>query len=182
VSGGRLGGAARALTFPPVQPETSAPAGASRTGAEPPSGRLRRVTESIPPADAELTDFLSRMVPFAASLGIEALSATPEEVRTRLAWHADRCTAGGVLHGGALMALADTTGAWCAFLHLPAGASTTTIESKTNLLRAVRGGHATATARPLHAGRSFIVVDTEVHDDEGGLVARTTQTQAVLSP
>ena len=134
------------------------------------------------PADDGLTAFLHDTVPFAAVLGIEAVRAAPEEVRTRMAWRTDRCTAGGTLHGGALMALADTTGAWCAYLHLPSGASTTTVESKTNLLRAVRFGRVTATARPLHAGRTFVVVDTELHDDDGRLVARTTQTQAVLGP
>ncbi|RSN47761.1 aromatic compound degradation protein PaaI [Amycolatopsis sp. WAC 04197] len=91
------------------------------------------------------------------------------------------CTLGGVLHGGTLMALADATGAVCAFLNLPEGAQgTTTVESKTNFLRAVRSGHATATAKPLHAGRKLIVVETEIHDDEGRLVAKVTQTQAVL--
>ena len=134
------------------------------------------------PSDPALTQFLHGTMPFAAVLGIEALAAAPEEVRTRVEWQADRCTAGGVLHGGVLMALADTTGAWCAFLHLPRGASTTTIESKTNLLRPVRSGGVTATSRPLHAGRMFVVVDTELHDDDGRLVARTTQTQAVLTP
>ena len=79
------------------------------------------------------------------------------------------------------MALADAAGGVCAFLNLPERATgTTTIESKTNFLRAVRAGHVTATARPLHAGRRTIVVDTELRDDEARLVARTTQTQAVL--
>ena len=130
----------------------------------------------------ELTAFMQETMPFAALMGAEAESATPEEVVLRLAWDAERCTAGGVLHGGALMALADTAGAWCAFLNVPQGASTTTVESKTNFLRAVRSGMVEATARPLHVGRSFIVVDTELRDDAGKLVARVTQTQAVLSP
>jgi len=66
------------------------------------------------------------------------------------------------------------------FLHVPEGASTTTVESKTNFLRGVREGHVEAVARPLHVGRSFIVVDTELVDPTGRLVARVTQTQAVL--
>ena len=86
------------------------------------------------------------------------------------------------MHGGVLMALADTVGAWCAFLNLPEGAGTTTIESKTNFLRAVRGGTVQATARPLHVGRTVVVVDTEFRDDDERLVARVTQTQAVLNP
>ena len=124
---------------------------------------------------------LHEAMPFAALLGAEVVAATPGEVVLQLTWRPDLCTAGGVLHGGALMALADATGGVCAFLNLPEAATgTTTIESKTNFLRAVRAGHVTATARPLHAGRRTIVVDTELRDDEARLVARTTQTQAVL--
>lgn len=121
-------------------------------------------------------------IPFAARLGIEHTIASPEQVTARLAWAASLCTGGGVLHGGVLMALADSVGAYCAFLNLPADAGgTTTIESKTNFLRPVRSGLVRATARPLHVGRTTIVVDTELHDDQGRLVARVTQTQAVLS-
>ncbi len=133
-------------------------------------------------ADPGLTSFLHRSMPFAEVLGGEALAAGADEVRVRVAWDPARCTAGGLLHGGLLMALADAAGAWCAFLHVPPGASTTTVESKTNFLRGVRAGAVTATSRPLHAGRTIIVVDTELHDDDGRLVARTTQTQAVLPP
>ena len=79
------------------------------------------------------------------------------------------------------MTLADTAGAICAFLNLPPDTSTSTIESKTNLFRAVRAGTVYATARPLHVGRSVIAVQTDVRDDAGQLVAQTTQTQAVLS-
>lgn len=83
--------------------------------------------------------------------------------------------------GAALMSLADATAAVCAFLNLPDGArGTTTVESKTNFLRAVRSGHAIASATPLPAGRRFIVVETEIRDDEDALVAKVTQTQAVL--
>jgi uncharacterized protein (TIGR00369 family) len=133
-------------------------------------------------ADPTLTDFLHRMMPFTAVIGAEALAAGPEEVRTRVLWEEFRCTAGGVLHGGLLMTLADATGAWCAFLRMPAGASTTTIESKTNFLRPVTAGSVTATSRPLHAGRRTIVVDTQLHGEDGRLAARCTQTQAVLPP
>lgn len=133
-------------------------------------------------ADLELTGFLHEAMPFAATIGVEALAATATEVRTRVAWEPSRCTAAGLLHGGLLMALSDATGGWCAFLQVPEGGSTTTIESKTNFLRAVRSGHVTAIARPLHAGRTTVVVDTELRDDEDRLVARTTQTQAVIHP
>jgi 1,4-dihydroxy-2-naphthoyl-CoA hydrolase len=120
-------------------------------------------------------------VPFAVTLGIELVSAETDEVRGRLAWAPERCTAAGVMHGGALMSLADTLGGVCAFLNLPPGATTATIESKTNFFRAVREGAVTGTARPLHAGRSFIVVQTELVDDAGRNVALVIQTQAVLT-
>jgi uncharacterized protein (TIGR00369 family) len=68
----------------------------------------------------------------------------------------------------------------CAFLGLPEGAGTATLSSSTNLLRAVRDGHVEAVARPLHRGRTTVVVVTEVRDAEGRLVSSTTQTQAVL--
>ncbi|GLZ12821.1 aromatic compound degradation protein PaaI [Actinomadura sp. NBRC 104425] len=127
------------------------------------------------------TDDLLDAMPFARTLGIGIDAAAPEEVAGRLAWAPERCTAGGVMHGGALMALADSVGAVCAFLNLPPGASTTTLESKTNFFRAVRGGEVRAVARPLHAGRTSIVVQTDLHDAEGRRVAQVTQTQAVLS-
>jgi 1,4-dihydroxy-2-naphthoyl-CoA hydrolase len=85
-----------------------------------------------------------------------------------------------VLHGGALITLADTLGALCAYLNLPPGARTSTIESKTNFFRAVRDGHIESVSRPLHMGRSAIVVQTDLFDAEGRHVAQTTQTQAVI--
>ena len=110
------------------------------------------------------------------------VAAAPDEVRLRLEWTAERTTVGGAMHGGALMALADMAGAVCAFLNLPEGAvGTATIESKTNFLRALREGCVEAVSRPLHAGRTTIVVDTDLLDAQGRLIARTTQTQAVLS-
>lgn len=126
------------------------------------------------------TDALLAMMPFSAHTGVELVSATPEEVTGRLAWAAERCTAGGLLHGGAIMTLADTVGAVCAFLNLPEGANTSTIESKTNLFRGVREGAITATATPLHVGRSTIAVQTDVRDEAGRRVALVIQTQAVL--
>jgi uncharacterized protein (TIGR00369 family) len=120
-------------------------------------------------------------MPFAAGLGVEVSAAGKDEVRGRLAWAPERCTAGGVLHGGALMGLADSLGAICAFLNLPEGATTATIESKTNFFRAVRGGHVEAVSRPLHVGRTSIVVQTELADAEARPVAVVIQTQAVLT-
>jgi len=106
---------------------------------------------------ADLTALRDSM-PFAALVGIELLEAGPEVVRGRLDWSPERCTAGGLMHGGALMALADSCGGVCAFLNLPEGAvGTATIESKTNFLRGVRDGSLTATTRPLHKGRTTMV-------------------------
>ncbi|WP_067823109.1 PaaI family thioesterase [Nocardia inohanensis] len=120
-------------------------------------------------------------MPFTAGLGVEVLECGADLVRSRLAWNESKCTLGGAMHGGALMSLADATAAVCAYLNLPEGKQgTTTVESKTNFVRGLRSGYATATAQPLHAGRSFIVVETEIRDDAGKLVAKVTQTQAVL--
>jgi uncharacterized protein (TIGR00369 family) len=134
---------------------------------------------------AAMTDDLAALVklmPFAASLGIELEAAAAAEVRGRLAWEPELCTTGGLLHGGALMAFADSLGGVCAFLNLPEGAATATTSSSTVFLRGVRSGAVTGVARPLHAGRTTIAVVTELVDDEGRRVAQVTQTQAVLSP
>lgn len=121
-------------------------------------------------------------MPFASALQIEITDLTPQRVSATMAWAEERCTTAGILHGGALMAFADTAGAVCAVANLPQGASTSTIESKTNFFRAVRDGTVTATSVPLHVGRTTIVVQTDLTDDRGKLVARVTQTQAVLAP
>ena len=132
----------------------------------------------------ELAPLLASM-PFAVALGVELVSASPDEVVGRLPWAADRCTIGGALHGGALMALADSIGAICAFLNLPEGATgTSTIESKTNFFRGVREGDDAVVgfSRPLHSGRTTIVVQTDLRTPAGRAVAQVTQTQAVLHP
>ena len=126
------------------------------------------------------TEELHQLIPLAGVLGARMVDDKPASIVLELDWREDLCTSGGVLHGGALMTLADTGGAVCAFLNLPDGSTgTTTIESKTNLLAAVRGGTVTATSTPLHAGRTVIVVETELRTDR--LVAKTIQTQAVLT-
>ena len=125
---------------------------------------------------------LTAAMPFAALTGVQVVSASAEEVKGRLDWAPERCTTGGLLHGGAVMALADSLGGVCAFLNLPPGAGTSTIESKTNFFRGVREGTVEATTRPLHVGRTVIVVQTDVHDTRGKRVAQVTQTQAVLGP
>ncbi len=126
-------------------------------------------------------DVLVESMPFAVACGVRIEFASAAEVRGGLDWAADKCTIGGGLHGGVLMALADSLGAVCAFLNLPADASTSTIESKTNFFRAVREGRVTATAKPLHVGRTTIVVQTDIRDHNGKAVALVTQTQIVLA-
>ena len=123
---------------------------------------------------------LRDLLPFAIVLGVELLEARSELVRATLQWTPERCTAGGIMHGGALMALADTCGGVCAFLNLPEGAGTSTLESKTNFFRGLRAGTAHAVTRPLHVGRTTIVVQTDVTDDDGRRLAQVTQTQIVL--
>ncbi len=125
---------------------------------------------------------MRQAMPFLGLLDIEVVTNTAEEVRLRLAWREELCTTLGIMHGGAIMSLADTAGAMCAFLNLPAGAGTTTIESKTNFLRAVRDGSVEAISKPLHAGRTIVVLETDVVDDAGKRIAKVTQTQAVLQP
>jgi 1,4-dihydroxy-2-naphthoyl-CoA hydrolase len=128
-----------------------------------------------PGTDRELLE----LMPFAVTLGIELDAASAREVRGHLAWSPERCTAGGILHGGVLMALADSLGGICAYLNLPQGARTATTSSSSVFLRGITGGVVTAVARPLHAGRAVIVVQTDLTDDGGRLAAQVTQTQAV---
>jgi 1,4-dihydroxy-2-naphthoyl-CoA hydrolase len=131
----------------------------------------------------ELTANLNSMMPLGALLGITARAMGPQEVVLSMPWRAELCTSGGLLHGGAIMALADSAGGACAFANLPEGSTgTSTIESKTNFLGGVREGEVTATARPLHVGSTTIVVETELRREDGRLVAKVTQTQTVLRP
>src|SRR3954470_6956675 len=123
---------------------------------------------------------LLALMPFAAGAGVDLDRADPAEVAGRLAWAPERCTAGGLMHGGALMTLGDSVGAVCAFLTLPPGASTATVTSTTSLVRAVRSGTVHAVARPAPVGRTFVLVTVDLTDDDGRLVAQMTQTQAVL--
>jgi uncharacterized protein (TIGR00369 family) len=124
---------------------------------------------------------VTAMMPFMQHLGIAVVSATPGEVKGTLAWRDELCTTAGVIHGGALMSLADSLGAVCAFLNLPDGAMTSTIESKTNFFRPVTAGAVHGTTTPLHVGRTTIVVQTDLRDDAGKRVALVTQTQAVMA-
>jgi len=131
--------------------------------------------------DREATEPILSLMPLAATLGIRAEVYSADEVVLSMDWAASLCTANGILHGGAIMALADSAGGTCAMLNLPTDASgTSTIESKTNFLGAVRSGAVTATSTPLHRGSTTIVVETAVRDSGGKLVAKVTQTQLVL--
>ena len=121
-------------------------------------------------------------MPFMQHCGAVFDSATRDEVKGSLAFRPELCTTFGVLHGGALMSFADSLGALCAFLNLPAGALTSTIESKTNFFRPVTKGTVHGTTTPLHVGRTTIVVQTDLRDDAGKRVALVTQTQAVIQP
>ena len=127
----------------------------------------------------ELPDLVATM-PHATHLGIELTEATAERATATMPWREDVCTIGGVAHGGVLMAFADSIGAIVAFLNVPDGAGTSTIESKTNFFRPLAGGVAHATTTCIHAGRTTVVVQTEIRDDAGKLLSLTTQTQAVL--
>jgi len=128
----------------------------------------------------EATDLIGLM-PLASTLGIRSESSSTEKVVLSMEWTPPLCTAGGLLHGGVIIALADSAGAACAVLNLPDGASgTTTIESKTNFVGSVKGGRVSATATILHRGGTTIVVETAVRDEAGKLVAKVTQTQLVL--
>jgi uncharacterized protein (TIGR00369 family) len=129
----------------------------------------------------DATAFLRAAMPLCATHGVRAVTLDPGAVVLEVDRAPDRLTSGGILHGGVVMAPADSAGGYCAFANLPEGApATATIESKTNRLRAVRSGTIRATSRVLHAGGTTIVVETEMRDEQDRLVAKTTRTQDVL--
>jgi 1,4-dihydroxy-2-naphthoyl-CoA hydrolase len=122
-----------------------------------------------------------RLPPLARLLGIELVSAAPDEIVAELAVREELCTTPAVVHGGAIMAFADTLGALATVLNLPDGAGTTTLESKTNFLAASEvGSTLTATCTPLHRGRRTMVWQTRIVRPDARLVAVVTQTQIVL--
>ena len=114
-------------------------------------------------------------------LGIEFAELTKERVVATLAIRDDLRTVGGALHGGTLMAFADTVGAVATVLNLPAGAGTTTLESKTNFFAAGRSGTVRAETTPLHRGKRTMVWQTRVSDESGRMLSLTIQTQMVLA-
>jgi uncharacterized protein (TIGR00369 family) len=120
-------------------------------------------------------------LPFAELLGIEFISADKDRVVAELTVRDDLCTSPSVMHGGAIMAFADTLGAAGTILNLPPGAGTTTLESKTNFIAgAPLGNRLTGEALPVHRGRRTQVWTTRITTAEGRLVAIVTQTQMVL--
>jgi uncharacterized protein (TIGR00369 family) len=120
-------------------------------------------------------------LPFAELLGIEVVSASPDKIVAEMTVREDLCTRPAVLHGGAIMAFADTLGAMGTIVNLPQGAGTTTIESKTNFVApAPLGTRVVGEATPLHRGRRTMIWQTRVSAPEGRLVALVTQTQLVL--
>ena len=128
-----------------------------------------------------LTLLNQRPLPFAALLGIRFTAASVDRVTAEMPVRADLCTFPAALHGGAIMAFADTLGAAGTILNLPDGAGTTTIESKTNFIAAdPLGTVVTGEATPVHRGRRTMVWQTRITTPAGKLVALVTQTQLVL--
>ncbi len=122
------------------------------------------------------------LMPFAVSMGIRLVEASPQRVVAEMTARDDLCTAGAILHGGAVMAFADSVAAVGAMLNLPEGAATTTLESKTNFTGAVRAGDtARAVAEPVHLGRATMVWQTRIFRGDGKLAAQVTQTQMTLA-
>jgi 1,4-dihydroxy-2-naphthoyl-CoA hydrolase len=122
-----------------------------------------------------------KMMPLAKLLGVEFVSAAPEKVVARLKVREDLCTIPAVLHGGAVMAFADTLGGAATILNLKEGVWTTTVESKTNFLApAPAGTVVTGECTPVHRGKRTMVWQTRITTAEGKLVALVTQTQMVL--
>ena len=128
-----------------------------------------------------VSQFVADPLPFAQLLGLELVTVTPERVEALLRVREDLCTRPPVLHGGAVMALADTLGAIATVANLAEGATTTTIESKTNFFAAISvGDTARAECTPLHRGRTTMVWQTRVTRSDGRLAALVTQTQLVI--
>ena len=129
-----------------------------------------------------LAKIKSEMLPFSELMGIEFTHATPERVVAEMTVRDDLCTRPAVLHGGAIMAFADTLGATGTILNLPEGAGTTTLESKTNFVAAAPlCTRITGESTPVHRGRRTMVWQTRITTAEGRLVALVTQTQLVLN-
>jgi 1,4-dihydroxy-2-naphthoyl-CoA hydrolase len=127
------------------------------------------------------SQFVADPLPFAKLLGLELVSVTPDRVEAVLQVREELCTRPAVLHGGVVMALADTLGAIATVANLAEGTTTTTIESKTNFFAAIPvGDTARAECTPLHRGRTTMVWQTRVTRSDGRVAALVIQTQLVL--
>jgi len=130
-----------------------------------------------------LAQLNEEMLPFARLLGIRFTHAEPDRVEAELVVREDLCTKPAIAHGGVLMALVDTLGAAATIINLPDGAWTTTLESKTNFLKAARiGSLLIGVTAPVHRGRTTMVWQTRIETEEGKLAALVTQTQLVVYP
>jgi len=120
---------------------------------------------------------------FPGLMGVRVTEVAGDRIVAEMPVRADLCTAGGILHGGAYMAFADTLGALGGVMNLAPGAGTTTLESKTNFLgSAPVGSIIEAEATPLHVGRRSQVWQTRITNAEGKLLALVTQTQMTILP
>lgn len=127
---------------------------------------------------------LAASMPFATLMGVEVVEATPDRVVGAIMVRDDLCTAGGIMHGGAIMAFADSLGAIGGFLSLPEGAiGTTTLESKTNFLGGAKAGKLVrGETTSVHRGKRTSVWQTKITSEDGKAVALVIQTQMTLFP
>ena len=122
-----------------------------------------------------------RIPPFSKLLDVRFISAAQDRVTAELVVRDELCTTSSTIHGGAIMAFADTLGACATFLNLRQGQGTTTLESKTNFFApALVGTKVIGECLPLHRGRSTMVWQTRITNEAGRLIAVVTQTQMVL--
>ena len=145
---------------------------------------MSSTVDSEQAGDADATALVRRTMPLCETLGVVAHEFGPDRVVLGVDWRPELCTSNGLLHGGVMMALADSAGAGCAVLNLPDGAvGTSTIESKTNFLApAPVGTKVIGECLPLHRGKRTMVWQTRVTSEGGRLIAMVTQTQMVLEP
>ena len=129
-----------------------------------------------------MTSLQPDMMPFSRILGLELISSDKDRIVAELTVTESLCTTGRIMHGGAVMSVADTLGAIGAFLNLPEGHKTsTTIESKTNFLRAAPlDSKLMAECLPMHVGRRLSVWQTTLRNEAGKSIGIVTQTQMVL--
>jgi uncharacterized protein (TIGR00369 family) len=118
---------------------------------------------------------------FPGLLGLQLTEVSPDRIVATMQVRPELCTTGGILHGGAVMAFADTLGAVGTFVNLPEGKGTTTVESSTKFIGSAKAGSSvTGESTPLHKGRTTMVWQTHIRGEDGRLCAMVTQTQLVL--